>query len=214
MLKYKLMDQKMQTRDTQWVLGERQEILCSGTQLCSPDVYLYYNGPLTAALMNPILAYVIDPRLFIVECDSVVFDGITGGSKWQKPLLELDLPRPSVFVLTAFVLLCAREVCQNPEILHWIDHDWLAGHDRSTQTAEDLCERTMARLTGIYANKAERYALRTVAYTCAAPWNVFNNCTTAAACMAEGAVKLAVSTGVSFDLEAIAETAFTWDWPT
>ena len=135
MMKYKLTDQNMRTRNTQWVLGEPQEILISGNTLCSPEVYHYYGGPLTAVLINPIHAEIENPRLFAVECDSVAWDGVKGGSKKQCLITELDVPRPSLIAATGFGILATLSVPQSSAFVHWAKN-WLSGRDRSVQSAE------------------------------------------------------------------------------
>lgn len=134
MEKYKLTRQDMTTHvGFKWELGREYVIEKPGTELCSDQVFHYYDSPELAMLLNPIHANYPAPRLFAVECDFVAHDGLKGGAKKMTLTRELPLPEFSVKQRIACALLIALDTYPQ-----WQKHDagnawenwardWLAG---------------------------------------------------------------------------------------
>jgi hypothetical protein len=108
--KYKLTNKDMQTHDGfQWELGKENFIRQEGNTLCTDQVFHYYDSPELASLFNIIHANISEPRLFMVECDSVAHDGLKGGSKCMKFVKELTVVEFSTKQRVIFSILVALE---------------------------------------------------------------------------------------------------------
>lgn len=167
MIKYKLTTQECMTRgNTYWEIGTTNYADGNGVRLCSPGVLHYYDGPLTAILMNPIHANIPNPRLFEIECDSVAHDGVKGGSKWQRPVRELDVPKPTTTTRVAFGILCALGVYSEPGFVRW-GQGWLYGGDRTMAAARAAYAANAYAATYAAANAAAAYANAAAAYATA-----------------------------------------------
>jgi hypothetical protein len=137
LIRYKLTNQNMTThKNHKWELNKTYSISKEnvGTTLCTNSVFHYYTSPELAILLNPIHADINNPRLFKIRCDSVIYDGLKGGSKRQRFIKELKLPIITNINIVAFGLLCALEVCYEPEFRCWASN-WLSGKDRTTAAA-------------------------------------------------------------------------------
>jgi len=141
--KYKLTNKDMQTHNGfQCELGKENVIGKPGNDLCTDQVFHYYDSPELAVLFNPIHANYQPARLFMIECDSVAHDGLKGGSKKQKFIKELPLIEFSLKQRTVFAILVALESYQKWEIYdinqswkQWADK-YLEGKNTSAESAE------------------------------------------------------------------------------
>jgi hypothetical protein len=86
-------------------------------------------------LLNPIHANIKNPRLWEVECDQVAHDVTKGGAKRMRLVRELPVPQVTMEQRVRFAILCAKEVCHDPQFVAWAD-GWLSGGDRSKEAAE------------------------------------------------------------------------------
>jgi hypothetical protein len=86
-------------------------------------------------LLNPIHANIKNPRLWEVECDQVAHDVTKGGAKRMRLVRELPVPQVTMEQRVRFAILCAKEVCHDPQFVAWAD-GWLSGGDRSKEAAQ------------------------------------------------------------------------------
>jgi hypothetical protein len=118
---YKLTDEKMKTYNGyQWELHEWKETDGEG-DLCSPGWLHYYSDPLLAAFLNPIHAKFAAPRLFQVEVAGKVKEdhGLKLGCTRMRLVKELQLPAVTTEQRIKFGILCALEVCKDPQFVQW-----------------------------------------------------------------------------------------------
>jgi hypothetical protein len=136
MIKYKLTDHDLRTHGGyRWEVGVERVIENQGTELCSDRVFHFYDGPELAVLLNPIHANIKNPRLWEVECDQVAHDVTKGGAKRMRLVRELPVPQVTMEQRVRFAILCAKEVCHDPQFVAWAD-GWLSGGDRSKEAAQ------------------------------------------------------------------------------
>src|SRR3990167_4390756 len=136
--KYKLTNKTMQTHDGfLWEMNKEYLNENNGYQLCTNQVFHYYDSPELASLFNPIHASIVEPRLFMVECDSVAHDGMKGGAKRMKLIKELPVVEFSKKQIVIFSVLVAlndypkwRKYDKNQAWKQWAD-DYLNGKDIS-----------------------------------------------------------------------------------
>ena len=163
MIKYKLVEQDMTTyqKKALWKIGEQKEIknVKNKPQLCTADVFHFYDSPEMAVLFNPIHATILNPRLFKVNCNEVVHDGLKGGATKMKLLKELPLPVFTLNQRVYFGILCAREVYNSKKWLLWADN-WIKNIDRSSTAAAGTA-------TGAVHIAATRAAAGAAAYAAA-----------------------------------------------
>jgi len=134
---YKLTTQAGTTKgDTQWGENVTHETNGSG-ELCGPGWLHYYREPLLAVLHNPIHAYISDPVLWTCRVE-----GQRKNDGWMKsgctkltPLRQIPLPEVTTTQHTAYAILCAMEVYNDPAWRTWAQA-WLDGTDRTTSAAE------------------------------------------------------------------------------
>jgi hypothetical protein len=150
--RYKLTDQKMQTRNSfQWELNKPAPALSGKGGLCSAGWYHFYTSPLLAVLLNPIHANISEPRLFEAEVggkcktDRGLKEGYTKGTLVK----EIPLPVVTLTQKVAFGILCALEVYKKPSFVKWAK-DWLKNTDRTYAAAEAV----RAAYIGAYATTA------------------------------------------------------------
>jgi hypothetical protein len=133
----KLTDQDLRTyNDFQWELEKTETIDTKGGELCSNDFFHYYTDPLLAVILNPIHACIENPRIFLVKPSGETKDdnGLKMGSKELTLVEEIELPEITKVQKIAFGILCALEVCKEPDFIKWAT-GWLDGSDRSTERA-------------------------------------------------------------------------------
>jgi hypothetical protein len=133
---YKLTDQNMRThKGYQWELQQWKETNGEG-ELCSPGWLHYYSDPLLAAFLNPIHAKFAAPRLFQVEVAGKVKEdhGLKLGCTRMRLVKELEMPAVTTEQRIKFGILCALEVCKDPQFVAWAAN-WLDGTDRSADAA-------------------------------------------------------------------------------
>lgn len=160
MKKYKLTTQFMTThKGFQWKLGRKEIIEKEGNELCSGEVFHFYDSPELAILLNPIHANITNPRLFEVECEVVSHDGLKGGSKIMKIEKELPLPEISLTQKIAFGIYCAMTAHNEPIWSKWAKN-WIDGTDRSTKAAKaaKAAANTNAAANAANAAKAAKAA--------------------------------------------------------
>jgi hypothetical protein len=174
LIRYKLTNQNMTThKGHKWELNKTYSISKEnvGTTLCTDRVFHYYTSPELAILLNPMHADINNPRLFKIRCDSVIYDGLKGGSKRQRFIKELKLPIITNINIVAFGLLCALEVCYEPEFRCWASN-WLSGKDRTTAAADVAYN---AATTTVAANVAyAAYAVTTATTATTATYATYN----------------------------------------
>lgn len=103
--------------------------------LCSDGWIHAYEHPDLAVLLNPIHGQFIYPRLWEAR-------GVIGKKKGQTKcgcrelttVREVPLPRWSIVQSVAFGILCALEVCKDPQFVMWAER-WLSGVDRTEESA-------------------------------------------------------------------------------
>ena len=134
-MKYKITDKNMQTHGgCQWEVGKIQEIKKKGNTLCTDEVFHYYDTPELAVIFNPIHGVYIDYRIWEIEGDEVNHDSLKGGSKWQKIIKEIPIPKISLEQKVKFGIFCSKKVYKYKEWNKWAN-DWLSGEDRSKDAA-------------------------------------------------------------------------------
>lgn len=104
--------------------------------MCSNNYFHAYHDPLLAVLLNPIHAYINNPRLFKVLVDGESKDdkGLKCGYKSMTLVEELELPEITSNQKIAFGILCALEVYKEPKFVSWAEN-WLDGSDGSDNAA-------------------------------------------------------------------------------
>jgi hypothetical protein len=133
---YKLTDENLQTyKGFQWTLNKTYEVSGQG-DLCSAGWLHAYEDPLLAVLHNPIHADYKNPRLFVAEADGEIKRDGQMKLGCQKMILKEKIPLPVISDTqrTAYGILCAKEVCKDPDWNLWADN-WLSGKDRSESAA-------------------------------------------------------------------------------
>jgi len=155
MIRYKLTDQDMQTHGgCQWEIGRKKTISKKGNELCSGDVFHFYDSPLLAVLLNPIHADIANPRMFECEIDAIAaHDGLKGGCKKMALVREIELPEISVTQKIAFGVLSAMEVCPDRSFKRWA-RGWLSGKNRTAEAAADAAVHAVA----LAADASDSYA--------------------------------------------------------
>jgi hypothetical protein len=164
MIKYKLTDQDLRTHGGyRWKVGVERVIEKPGTELCSDQVFHFYDGPELAVLLNPIHADIENPRLWEVECDQVAHDEIKGGAKRMRLVRELPVPQVTMEQTVRFAILCAKKACHDPQFVAWAD-GWLSGGDRSKEAAAEAARAAWA------ARAATSWAATRAAWAAEAAW--------------------------------------------
>ncbi len=165
-MKYKITDKNLQTHEKcQWVVGEEKVITDSGNNLCSHDVFHFYDSPELAVLLNPIHAnYKNGFKLWEIECDEVIHDRLKGGSKRQTLKKEIAIPVLTVEQRIKFLILCAKKIAKykSKGWNLWADK-WLSGEDISANAA-------WAAETAASAESAESATEITAASAAIAAW--------------------------------------------
>jgi hypothetical protein len=137
MIGYKLTDQNMQTYGgCQWELGVAKRTSGEG-MLCGPGWLHFYEDPLLAVLHNPIHAGIENPRLFLCRAGGEIQrdDQMKAGCTKMVLVKELDLPQVTMEQRVGYAILCGLKVCRDAAWRAWAEA-WLAGEDRSAETAE------------------------------------------------------------------------------
>lgn len=132
---YKLTDENAMTRNnTQWGPGVTHNGTGEG-DLCGPGWIHAYTDPLLAVLFNPIHADFKNPRLWEAEGDVGKTDhGFKVGCRSLTTIREISVPEITTEQRVRFAILCARQVCDDPTWMRWVDR-WLSGEDRSEAAA-------------------------------------------------------------------------------
>ena len=137
-LKYKLTTQDLKSNNEfQWKIGKRYDISPerTGKELCSSQVFHFYDSPELAVLMNPIHADISNPKLFEVECWKIVANDKTkGGCKSMKLKKEIPLPGFTDNQMIYFGIQCALKVYKEKGFVKWSE-DWVSGKNRSKEAA-------------------------------------------------------------------------------
>jgi hypothetical protein len=128
----------------QWELHEWKETDGEG-DLCSPGWLHYYSDPLLAAFLNPIHAKFAAPRLFQVEVAGKVKEdhGLKLGCTRMRLVKELEMPAVTTEQRIKFGILCALEVCKDPQFVAWAAN-WLDGTDRSKEATAAAADAAWA----------------------------------------------------------------------
>ena len=172
--------------------------------LCSSGWLHAYQHPLIAVFMNPIHAKVKNPKLWECIGDGKYLDdrGLKCGFTRLTTVKEISLPEVSATQRVAFAILCAKEVCKDPEWSAWADN-WLSGKDRTRESAR-AAARAAARedlSPGAAADAAERSAWTAVGAADAVVWAA------EVSAWAARAADLAANSEADIDLVRIAKKA-------
>lgn len=137
-IKYKLTDENMQTRNGfQWELGRWYEVDGRG-RLCSEHWLHFYHHPLLAVLLNPIHADIKGKlRLFEAEVEGKTEDdnGLKCGYTKARLVKEVDVPEFTTNQKVAFAIYCALEIYREKSFVRWANN-WLLNKDRTAKTAK------------------------------------------------------------------------------
>lgn len=135
---YKLTDQNICTYcGFQWIVNQWAPPL-NGIRLCTPGVYHAYHTAELALLLNPIHSNFRASRLWKAEVKGRIIDtdyGLKLGATEMRLLEEMPFTPPTAEQRITFALLCAKEVCRDPEFTLFAD-SWVSGKDRTAATAE------------------------------------------------------------------------------
>ena len=133
---YKLTDQNMRTHNGfQWTLNKEETASGEG-DLCGPGFLHAYTDPLLAILLNPIHAYIKNPRLFKgTGTVSKTDNGLKIGCTKITLTEEMDTPVVTTIQCIAFGILCAKQVYPSLNWNTWADN-WISGKDRTKKAAE------------------------------------------------------------------------------
>lgn len=156
-LLYKLTDHNHETRNgTRWGPG----ISHSGTgkgDLCSEGYIHAYLSPELALFLNPIHAEFENPRLYEAEGEIAINDrDLKVGCVTLTTILEIPFTPPTPDECVTFAILCAKEVCRDPEWTKWADR-WLSGEDRSTESADAAASAASAAYDAAYYAASAAY---------------------------------------------------------
>lgn len=132
--RYKLTNPDMTTLNfCQWTLDEWKETTGTG-ELCTKGWLHCYTSPLLSVILNPIHAYINNPRLFLCEVDGNTKSdyGLKEGWSRMRLIRELELPKITIEQHVAFAILCAKCVCFDDKWNEWNEwaDNWLSGKDR------------------------------------------------------------------------------------
>jgi len=133
---YKLLTQEMTSyKDTQWEIGVPISISKPGNAMCTDQVLHCYNHPLLASFLNTVHANIKNPRLFLIEVDSIVNnDGLKFASKSQTLLEEIPYIDIPLLKRIEIAIKIAKTMHKEEEWSLWADR-WLSGEDRSKESA-------------------------------------------------------------------------------
>ena len=161
-------------------------------RLCTAGVIHAYPSLLSAVMFNPIHANIRDPLAFRSEGVVVATDrGLKVGVRTLTTIKRVTLPVVTTAQRVRFGILCAWEVCDDPEWRRWAAA-WLDGSDRSSRAAAEAARA----VTWAAAEAAEAAAWAVEAKAEAAAW---------AAAWAAAAAEAAA--GCVLDLDALAARA-------
>ena len=104
--------------------------------LCGAGWLHAYSHPLIAVFMNLIHAGIENPKLWECLGEGRCLDdnGLKCGFTRLTTVREIQLPEVTTVQRVAFGILCAMEVCKDPEWTAWANN-WLGGADRTSDTA-------------------------------------------------------------------------------
>ena len=104
-------------------------------RLCGAGWLHAYSHPLLAVFLNPIHAGIKNPKLWecIGDGEYLNDNGLKCGFTRLTTVKEISLPEVTTEQRIAFAILCAMEVCRDPEWTAWADN-WLRGDDRNSDT--------------------------------------------------------------------------------
>ena len=145
---YKLTRQDNTTHNgCKWGEGVTHETSGEG-DLCSSGWLHAYSHPLIAVFMNPRHADIKSPKLWECLGDGEYLDyhGLKCGYTRLTTVREIPLPQVTTEQRVAFAILCAKEVCKDPEWSAWADN-WLRGANR-TKAAARVAALAAARVAG------------------------------------------------------------------
>jgi len=128
-------------------------------RLCGAGWLHAYSHPLLAVFLNPIHADIENPKLWecIGEGEYLNDNGLKCGFTRLTTVKEISLPEVTTEQRIAFAILCAMEVCGDPEWSTWADN-WLRGNDRTETAARAAYWAADADLVAYWAAGAARAA--------------------------------------------------------
>mgnify|MGYP001613050780 CR=1 FL=1 len=187
MIKYKLIDEDGYTRkgmegEIFWLDGEWKKTNGTGDALCTKDVIHFYDHPKLAVIFNPIHAEIPNPRLIKIEVDTVVaHNGLKGGCKRAKFMVELSMPKITNEQMVEFAIRCALLTYElwskndkNNAWKRWADN-WLNGKDRTSAGIVWDCTRAAqasawAAEVSTRATQASTWVAQASAWAAEAAW--------------------------------------------
>ena len=121
---YKLLTQEKKSHGGfQWEMNKEYRIDKPGKELCSDQVFHCYSHPVLAILLNPIHANINNPRLFEIEVDAITNDdGLKYGTKMQKLVREIEIPKLDIMTKVDFSIRVAMEVYQEDWFTTWAEN--------------------------------------------------------------------------------------------
>ena len=155
---YKLTDKDGCTRNgTQWGPGVRHEAPGEGW-LCTESWIHAYEHPLLAVLHDSIHGE-FGAAACLWECETDDQEPLRDGQmkigvRSLTTLREIPLPMITTEQRMRYAILCARQVCNDPEWVAWADA-WLDGSDRTEQAAAEVA-RMVEGGTAMRAARATR----------------------------------------------------------
>ena len=205
---YKLTNTLDQTwGGTQWGEGVEHTATGPGVGFCTPDLIHFYDHPLLAVLHNPIHVNYQPALLWRGEAMDPVYSdmGIKWGCKRFRTLERTPLPKITPTQITAYGILCALEVYQEPSWRAWAKA-WLDGTDRTIDSAY-AARATATAYLAAHASAAEAAAAAIYAAAATASASVAPTDAAYAAAAAASAATHSDRVNKPFSLLACAQAA-------
>jgi len=163
-IKYKLLRKDLTTHNGfKWEVGKQYVTDKPGNELCSEQVFHFYESPETAAVFTKRHADILDPVCYSVEIDSVVaFDGLKGGARKMRLIKQVKLPIFTKRQLVIFAIFSARSIAKNlnKNIPQW--DEWADAY-LSNADATDATDAADAADAAYYDADAAYYAAASAA---------------------------------------------------
>lgn len=135
MIRYKIVQKNMTThKGHAWVQGIEQIIDKPGTDLCSDQVFHFYDTPAIAVFLNVIHANYTNYVIWAVDCDEVAHDGLKGGAK--RMTLQYIVPTPVISLEQRVTIAIKISMAYyHDAAYHTWATAWLSGKDKSAEAA-------------------------------------------------------------------------------
>ena len=197
MIKYKLLRKDLTTHNGfKWEVGKQYVTDKPGNELCSEQVFHFYESPETAAVFTKRHADILDPVCYSVEIDSVVaFDGLKGGARKMRLIKQVKLPIFTKRQLVIFAIFSARSIAKNlnKNIPQW--DEWADAYLSNADATDATDAADAAVYTAVYAANSAAEA----------------NAACAAAAAANAALAAAAADAAYPDFTALAKQALNYE---